>query len=91
MNHQAMLDAGWTLHSNDDGLREYRGPHDMSAFIPAHNQYIIYYRAYWEKIYGYRALSPLEAAWDCIDNGVVLQPKPKGYKHGLPSQVRIGQ
>lgn len=79
-----LVAKGWTLHANDDGLREYRGPHEMSVFVPAHGEFANYFRAYWEKINSHRVYSPLESAWLCYNQGTWLQPKPKGYIHGLP-------
>lgn len=84
----ALTALGWTQAADDDGLIEMRGPHEMSVFfsrgysdIPA-----VYFRGYWERVYTQDILTPLDAAWRCFEEGRHLQPKPRGYRHGLPKR-----
>lgn len=79
---------GWTQAADDDGLIEMRGPHDMSVlFSKAYSDLpLVYFRGHWESLYSKEIMSPLTAAWKCFEEGRNFQPKPKGYRHGLPEQ-----
>lgn len=84
----ALLELGWTQAADDDGLIEMRGPHDMSVFFSRSHSDIpaVYFRGYWERVYTLDIMTPLAAAWRCFKEGRHLQPKPKGYRHGLPKE-----